>query len=415
MQGLDQFIHLPELSDMLRAFHACAGLAVQLIDADGRQLLLMGNPSGYCKRLSEKVRTPGACQREHMDAGRRAQQLGEAYIFSCQASLSHIAFPLADRGVLLGTILVGPFLMDAPDSTFLLDLPSQRALDSSTLLSLYDDLLAVPIVPPEKVREISRLLFYLMAPVIPQQRRSLSEAREKLYQQARIGETIQMFKEQSPPPAGAYPVEQERELLTKVKTGDVRAAKGVLNDLLGYVFFCEGGRMDTMKNRSLELCTLLSRTAIEAGAASAGVFRLSNQYLAALSAIDTLDALCHLLQEVVEAFMNAAFTVSGGPGHEAVRRAASIIAREYATPLTLDTVARRVGLTPAYLSHIFKMHTGVSFREYLSHVRVEESKRLLAATDYSLVDIAIAMGFSDQSYFTKVFKKYTGLTPKQYR
>ena len=48
-------------------------------------------------------------------------------------------------------------------------------------------------------------------------------------------------------------------------------------------------------------------------------------------------------------------------------------------------------------------------------VRVEESKRLLSNTDYSLIDIAVATGFEDQSYFTKVFKKYTGLTPKQFR
>ena len=48
-------------------------------------------------------------------------------------------------------------------------------------------------------------------------------------------------------------------------------------------------------------------------------------------------------------------------------------------------------------------------------VRIEESKRLLANTDYSVIDISVAAGFEDQSYFSKVFKKYTGLTPKQYR
>ena len=61
------------------------------------------------------------------------------------------------------------------------------------------------------------------------------------------------------------------------------------------------------------------------------------------------------------------------------------------------------------------MATGSTFKEYLSMVRVEESKRLLANTDYSLIDIAVATGFQDQSYFSKVFKRYTGLTPGQYR
>ena len=48
-------------------------------------------------------------------------------------------------------------------------------------------------------------------------------------------------------------------------------------------------------------------------------------------------------------------------------------------------------------------------------VRVEESKRLLSNTEYSIIDIAVACGFDDQSYFSKVFKKYTGMSPKQYR
>ena len=47
--------------------------------------------------------------------------------------------------------------------------------------------------------------------------------------------------------------------------------------------------------------------------------------------------------------------------------------------------------------------------------RIEESKRLLTTSNYSIVDIAIAVGFEDQSYFSKVFKKYTGITPKQFR
>jgi AraC-like DNA-binding protein len=46
---------------------------------------------------------------------------------------------------------------------------------------------------------------------------------------------------------------------------------------------------------------------------------------------------------------------------------------------------------------------------------VEEAERLLSNTDYPIIEIAVACGYSDQSYFTKVFKKYTGLTPRQYR
>ena len=57
----------------------------------------------------------------------------------------------------------------------------------------------------------------------------------------------------------------------------------------------------------------------------------------------------------------------------------------------------------------------MSFREQLCRIRVEESKRLLLQKDYSLVDIALAMGFPDQSYYSKVFKRIVGVTPGKYR
>ena len=58
---------------------------------------------------------------------------------------------------------------------------------------------------------------------------------------------------------------------------------------------------------------------------------------------------------------------------------------------------------------------GVTFREQLCRIRVEESKLLLLTQKYSLADIAIAMGFPDQSYYCKVFKRIVGVTPGKYR
>ena len=75
-----------------------------------------------------------------------------------------------------------------------------------------------------------------------------------------------------------------------------------------------------------------------------------------------------------------------------------------------------VGLSPSYFSSLFNQVVGVSFREQLCRIRVEESKRLLLLQkDYSLVDIALAMGFPDQSYYSKVFKRIVGVTPGKYR
>jgi YesN/AraC family two-component response regulator len=165
----------------------------------------------------------------------------------------------------------------------------------------------------------------------------------------------------------------------------------------------------------LELCSLLSRAAIEGGATSDSILKVNNQLLTIIPTLNNMDDLCYKLQEAIDAFTDCMFEHIPSKNSEIIKKAIRYISKNYANSLTLELVANQVHLNPTYFSTLFKQSTGSSFKEYLNMVRVEESKRLLSNTDYSLIDIAIATGFEDQSYFTKVFKRYTGLTPKQFR
>ena len=402
------------LRELLRTFHACTGLPIQLIGERGETLEACGGASAYCRLLHRRVVPSVTCQNAYLKAARQALALGETYIFACHASLNRVMFALCSQGVLYGAVMVGPFLMDAPDSTLVSALP-ENSLRPEALLELYDELSAVPVIAPERVSPISRLLYYLFSPLIPSEQRRFLHNQEKMYQQSRISETIRMIKEQGATPEDAYSYEKEKELLAKVKRGDLRAANGTLNELLGYVFFCDGGRMETMKNRALELCTLLSRVVIEGGAATGTTFRLNDRFLTLLQQTDTQDELCARMQEITEAFVDAVFQAESPTANAAIRQALRYIARHYTEPLCLEEVAEHVSLSPAYFSGLFRRCVGMRFVDYVNQVRVEESRRLLAGADFAIVDIAVALGFGDQSYFSKVFKKYTGVSPKRYR
>ena len=128
-----------------------------------------------------------------------------------------------------------------------------------------------------------------------------------------------------------------------------------------------------------------------------------------------MDTLCHKLQEVVETFSESMFNYIPSKNNDIIKRALHYIYEHFQMPLTLEEVADFIHLHPSYFSSMFKKSTGSSFKEYLNMVRIEESKRLLRNTEYSIIDIAIAVGFEDQSYFSKVFKKYTGLTPNEWK
>lgn len=412
--GIYALVSEERLRDVLYTLHAFTGLPIQLIGADGELLRSFGESASYCKLLKKHVFRRDECFQLHLEAGRRAQKLGEAYIFACHASLNHIAFPLQSQGELLGGIIVGPFLMDEPDSALVGDLAQRHALSPALSLELYDELGGLQIIPPARASLLSRMIDHLLSPLIASEMSLLIQNQEKLYQQSRINETIQLYKEQGVSPTQSYLYQKERELMTKVRTGNVREAKALLNDLLGYVLFSEGGRLASVRTRAIELTTLLSRVAIDGGARADSIYGLNAQFLSTINQDQTIDTLCALLQDVVVSFMSAMFS-GEDKGNAHIRKALQLMAEGYAQPLTLQRVAGSVSLSSNYLSALFKRVVGVSFRERLNQIRVEESKRLLLSTDYPLTDIAIAIGFADQSYFCKVFKRLTGLTPGQYR
>ena len=64
---------------------------------------------------------------------------------------------------------------------------------------------------------------------------------------------------------------------------------------------------------------------------------------------------------------------------------------------------------------MFKMETGQTFINYLNNYKIEKSKNLLENTNMTLLDISLEVGFNNQSYYSTIFKKYTNMTPLEYR
>lgn len=83
--------------------------------------------------------------------------------------------------------------------------------------------------------------------------------------------------------------------------------------------------------------------------------------------------------------------------------------------LSREQLAGLVHLTPDYLSHLFKKKTGLSLMNYIIHERIEAAKLMLLKTDHSISEIAKDCGFQNISYFSKQFRTFTGMTPREYR
>jgi len=257
-------------------------------------------------------------------------------------------------------------------------------------------------------------LYYLLNSLVSGSRELQSRNHEKILQQSKINESIQMYKSSGFKERLPYPIEKERKLIDLVRVGDIQSAHEIFNDLLAYLLIYENHSISDIKYRIGELCTLLSRAAIEKGANVENVLSMNNRLVNDLMECQSIEDVGFLFQDNMEIFTDSLFYTSAVDS-QLIRKVTEYISDHFSEHITLVNLAKQNHISASRLSVLFKSVTGLSFNEYLNFIRVDEAKRLLADTDYPILDVAIACGFNDQSYFTKVFKKRTGLTPKSFR
>ncbi|HWR41848.1 response regulator transcription factor [Sporomusa sp.] len=106
---------------------------------------------------------------------------------------------------------------------------------------------------------------------------------------------------------------------------------------------------------------------------------------------------------------------STGTERDILKSVLNYIERHYCLEIKLNAVAELVHLNPQYFSRYFKKEMGITFSNYVMKLRVEKAKKLLADTNYPIYRIAAELGFSDPSYFNKVFLKYEKQPPYKYK
>lgn len=98
-----------------------------------------------------------------------------------------------------------------------------------------------------------------------------------------------------------------------------------------------------------------------------------------------------------------------------VSRAIEYIEKNYTSEVSIDELCKELNINKCYFCNIFKKETGMTFVNYLNNYKIEKSKNLLKNPNLSLLDIAMAVGFNNQSYYSTVFKKITSQTPLEFR
>lgn len=133
------------------------------------------------------------------------------------------------------------------------------------------------------------------------------------------------------------------------------------------------------------------------------------------------ELLCRLIKEIKQGKDNEFASHidininNDNKSNELIIKAKEYIDENYDKKITLEDIAKFLFISPAYFSVVFKKLTGQNFVDYVNKVKIGKAKILLENSMYRVKEIAIQVGYDDYTYFCKVFKKFEGVTPLEYR
>lgn len=206
-------------------------------------------------------------------------------------------------------------------------------------------------------------------------------------------------------------IRQQKELLLAMEEGDGPEAEALIHHIFAEI-----------REAGQSACLLIVRELLELIQKAVVEYRITLDFLpedfglyeyAKMRDKEKLAAsIAGLYSNVIREIGEQKKEEAGFPG--IVEKAVSYLKKNYDKPISLRTVAAGIGTNSSYLSRVFHEETGKTITDYMNEIRIEAAKKMLAE-GYALKEIAGKSGFKNYTYFLKIFKDYTGMTPKEYR
>jgi AraC-like DNA-binding protein len=336
---------------------------------------------------------------------------GTPYLYEAAPGVLCWMVALEDRRRIYGGLIGGEVLtlMDGQSVT-----PAQRYMVQHGLTDgVADELLkGLPVWEPARARSAAddlREVFYQQS---GWRAELLEENRLRRGQMEQLNRAIEDQRREGQP--ALYAFEKERMLLATIRTGDRPGARSLLNEMLAIIYM-SSPKLVVLRARAVELLSCLTRAAIEDNPLLEPMIERNHAWTEKLVAARSFEELSQRLMTALDDFIDAIYLQGVNRSNVKVSQAIDFISRHYTSPISLRDVAQEVGLSPCRLAHLVKTYTGRTVMQLIYQMRVTHAQKLLANTSQSCTDIAYEVGFNDQSYFIKHFKRLTGTTPMRFR
>lgn len=240
-----------------------------------------------------------------------------------------------------------------------------------------------------------------------------SEARQALKQQIIYGkaniyfyEDIRILGEQE------FPVSQLHLLEQYIEHNEIFKVKNLVQEIFSEELVKKYGSA-YLRIMWIRILNLLLHHYERRGRNAAEIEKMLQNY----NLLDRIQSLQEIRQKIIEMVMECVSTesVADANARSKIQMAIGYIQEHFAENLTVNVLAEHYGMSPNYFSSMFKKEMSRSAVNYITELRINQARELLYHSELSVVDISKKVGYEDSQYFFRVFKKYLGMTPLQYR
>lgn len=210
--------------------------------------------------------------------------------------------------------------------------------------------------------------------------------------------------------------ELEAQLMNAVSQGRIHRAEIIMKQILEWQYESRtSNSLRNMQNYLIILNTLLRISALQGDVHPFHIDRISSKYAKKIERLSSEKAGQHLSWEMIQKYCLLVKNHSLKGYSFLIRKVISHIDFDLTADLSLKSISSQLNVNPSYLSTLFKKETGITLTKYVNQKRIEHALFLLNSTHLQIQVIAQYCGIPDVNYFTKIFKKLIGLTPKEYK
>ncbi len=206
-----------------------------------------------------------------------------------------------------------------------------------------------------------------------------------------------------------------QRLANLIKSSDEEKLRDLVNDIFKDVAKYKNANIKYCLNIGLQLILTASRQLMELQISTEEARFDENQVWEKLFKLETLEDMKKVIIDYLIAISRYISEKRNKKSRNVIEQIKNIINKRYNENITINDIAKEVYLSTTYLCMIFKQETGETVNDYITKVRIERAKELLKDPQNKLYDICYSIGYIEPGYFSKIFKKHTGLSPTEYR